>query len=86
MRRLSAAPPAAFLLALFFLGAAGAGRELQPGSRLAAGAARAALHYLNFQAGSPGALRALGQVRKATLKVQGGGGGSGFEVTLGKGQ
>ncbi|XP_074954698.1 ovocalyxin-32-like [Phalacrocorax aristotelis] len=72
MQGLSAAPPAAFLLlsALLLPAAAapGAERELNPSSRLAAAAARVALHYLNFQAASPGALRALGQVRKATLK------------------
>ncbi|KAK2538526.1 ovocalyxin-32 [Columba guinea] len=66
--------PAAFLPLLLRLSAlllpppAGAERELSPGSPAAAGAARVALHHLNFQAGSPGALRALGQVRKATLK------------------
>uniref|UniRef100_K7G0M5 Retinoic acid receptor responder 1 n=1 Tax=Pelodiscus sinensis TaxID=13735 RepID=K7G0M5_PELSI len=32
-------------------------------------AARVALHYLNYRQGSPSALRALGQVRKATLKA-----------------
>ncbi|KAM6389168.1 ovocalyxin-32-like [Pluvialis apricaria] len=74
MQGLSAAPPAAFLLLLrlspLLLAAAapGAERELNPSSRLAAGAARVALHYLNFQAASPGSLQALGQVRKATLK------------------
>lgn len=76
MQGLRAAPPAAFLLLLLrplLLAAAapGAERELNPSSRLAAGAARVALHYLNFQAASPGALLALGQVRKATLKVGG---------------
>ncbi|XP_065701037.1 ovocalyxin-32 [Patagioenas fasciata] len=66
--------PAAFLPLLLRLSAlllpppAGADGELSPGSPAAAGAARVALHHLNFQAGSPGALRALGQVRKATLK------------------
>ncbi|KAM6063468.1 ovocalyxin-32-like isoform 1-T3 [Theristicus caerulescens] len=75
MQGLSAAPPAAFLLLLrltaLLLPAAAAPaaeRELNPSSRLAAGAARVALHYLNYQAASPGALRALGQVRKATVK------------------
>ncbi|XP_063193486.1 ovocalyxin-32-like [Chroicocephalus ridibundus] len=73
MQGLRAAPPAAFLLLLLrplLLAAAapGAERELNPSSRLVAGAARVALHYLNFQAASPGALLALGQVRKATLK------------------
>ncbi|KAM9007281.1 ovocalyxin-32-like [Ara ararauna] len=75
MQGLSAAPPAAFLLLLCFsalqlpaAAAPGAERELSPSSRLAAGAARVALHYLNFQTASPGALQALGQVRKATLK------------------
>ncbi|CAM9338622.1 unnamed protein product [Bubo scandiacus] len=75
MQGLSAAPPAAFLLLLLLsvllspaAAAPGAERELNPSGRLAAGAARAALHYLNFQAGSPGALKELGQVRKATLK------------------
>ncbi|XP_042649837.1 ovocalyxin-32 [Tyto alba] len=73
MQGLSAAPPAACLLLLLLLlsallAAAAAERELSPGSRLAAGAARAALHYLNSQAASPAALRGLGQVRKATLK------------------
>ncbi|KAM6127653.1 ovocalyxin-32-like [Phoenicopterus ruber ruber] len=73
MKGLSAAPPAAFLLRLSALllpaaAAPGAERELNPSSRLAAGAARVALHYLNFQAASPGALQALGQVRKATVK------------------
>lgn len=48
--------------------APGAGQELEPGSRSAAAAARVALQYRNFQAGSLGKLRALGQVRKATLK------------------
>lgn len=75
--------PAAFLPLLLRLSVlllpppAGAERELSPGSPAAAGAARVALHHLNFQAGSPGALRALGQVRKATLKVGGEAGGSG---------
>ncbi|XP_075572798.1 ovocalyxin-32 [Pelecanus crispus] len=67
---------AAFLLLLLRLNALllpavaapAAERELNPGGRLAAGAARVALHYLNFQTASPGTLRALGQVRKATLK------------------
>ncbi|XP_074690469.1 retinoic acid receptor responder protein 1 [Strix aluco] len=74
MQGLSAAPPAAFLLLLLSAllspaaAAPGAERELNPSGRLAAGAARVALHYLNFQAGSPGALKELGQVRKATLK------------------
>lgn len=76
MPGLTAAPPAAFLLLLLRLSAlllpAAAERELNPSSRLAAGAARVALHYLNFQAASPGALQALGQVRKATVKVGGG--------------
>uniref|UniRef100_A0A8D0KUU6 Retinoic acid receptor responder 1 n=1 Tax=Strix occidentalis caurina TaxID=311401 RepID=A0A8D0KUU6_STROC len=77
MQGLSAAPPAAFLLLLLSAllspaaAAPGAERELNPSGRLAAGAARVALHYLNFQAGSPGALKELGQVRKATLKVGG---------------
>lgn len=44
-------------------------RALDPGSRLAVGAARVALHKYNFQAASPSGLRALGQVRKATMKV-----------------
>uniref|UniRef100_A0A8C3GMJ5 Retinoic acid receptor responder 1 n=1 Tax=Cairina moschata TaxID=8855 RepID=A0A8C3GMJ5_CAIMO len=43
-------------------------RALDPGSRLAVGAARVALHKYNFQAASPSGLRALGQVRKATMK------------------
>ncbi|KAJ7428955.1 hypothetical protein WISP_00381 [Willisornis vidua] len=47
----------------------GTSRELPPGSRRAAAAARAALQYRNFQAGSPSELRALGQVRKATVKT-----------------
>uniref|UniRef100_A0A8C4XJ06 Retinoic acid receptor responder 1 n=1 Tax=Falco tinnunculus TaxID=100819 RepID=A0A8C4XJ06_FALTI len=77
MQGLSAAPPAAFLnLLLLPLGALllpaaaapGAERELNPSSRLAAGTARLALHYLNSREASPGALQALGQVRKATLK------------------
>ncbi|KAM7106773.1 ovocalyxin-32-like [Ciconia boyciana] len=76
MQGLSAAPPAAFLLLLLRLSALllpaaaapGAERELSPSSRLAAGAARVALHYLNFQTASPVALQALGQVRKATVK------------------
>ncbi|XP_068025565.1 ovocalyxin-32-like [Melanerpes formicivorus] len=80
MQGLSAAPPAAFLLLLPVLcllsplrpaGAAAPAsgeRELDAGSRLAAGAARVALQYLNFQSGSPAALRALGQLRKATVK------------------
>ncbi|KAM9274594.1 ovocalyxin-32-like [Cariama cristata] len=72
MQGLSAALPAAFLLLLRLSAllppAAGAGRELNPSSRVAAGVARVALHYLNFQTASPGALQALGQVRKATLK------------------
>ncbi|XP_071608909.1 ovocalyxin-32-like [Heliangelus exortis] len=77
MPGLSAVPPAA---AFFFLllrlsalllpaaAAPGAERELNPGSRVAAGAARAALHYLNYRAASPAALQALGQLRKATVK------------------
>ncbi|XP_076197575.1 ovocalyxin-32-like [Aptenodytes patagonicus] len=75
MQGLSAAPPAAFLLVLLLsalllpaAAAPRAKRELNPSSRLAAGVARVALHYLNFQTASPGALRALGQIRKATLK------------------
>ncbi|XP_068262564.1 ovocalyxin-32-like [Nyctibius grandis] len=74
MQGLSTAPPAAFLLLLSALPMPaasvlpGAERELSPGSRGAAGAARVALQYLNFQAASPGALRALGQLRKATVK------------------
>ncbi|XP_062439240.1 retinoic acid receptor responder protein 1, partial [Rhea pennata] len=36
--------------------------------RQAAAAARAALHYRNSRAGSPAALRALGHVRKASVK------------------
>uniref|UniRef100_A0A8C0G9J5 Retinoic acid receptor responder 1 n=1 Tax=Chelonoidis abingdonii TaxID=106734 RepID=A0A8C0G9J5_CHEAB len=47
-----------------------ADRELQVSSRLAGQAARVALHYLNYRLGSPSALRALGQVRKATVKVR----------------
>ncbi|CAM5164264.1 retinoic acid receptor responder protein 1 [Chelonia mydas] len=43
--------------------------ELQVSNRLAGQAARVALHYLNYRLGSPSALRALGQVRKATLKT-----------------
>ncbi|XP_074767707.1 retinoic acid receptor responder protein 1 [Athene noctua] len=76
MPGLSAAPPAAFLPLLLLLllsalraaAAPGAERELSPSGRAAAAAARAALHSLSCQAGSPAALRALGQVRKATLK------------------
>lgn len=73
---LSASSPA-FLLLLALLLARGSpavpgtGQELQPGSRLAAAAARVALQYRNFQGGSPGGLRQLGHVRKATLKVSG---------------
>nr|XP_008163240.1 retinoic acid receptor responder protein 1 [Chrysemys picta bellii] len=43
--------------------------ELQVSNRLAGQAARVALHYLNYRMGSPSALRALGQVRKATVKT-----------------
>ncbi|XP_010583302.1 PREDICTED: retinoic acid receptor responder protein 1 [Haliaeetus leucocephalus] len=77
MQGLSSAPPAAFLLLLLRLSSLlllpvaavpVAERELNPSSRLAAGAARVALHYLNFQTASPGELQALGQVRKATVK------------------
>ncbi|KAM6326498.1 ovocalyxin-32-like [Podargus strigoides] len=76
MPGLSAAPPAAFLLLLLLLSASlgpaaagpGAERELNGSGRQAAAAARVALHYRNFQAASPGALQALGQVRKVTLK------------------
>lgn len=95
MQGLSSAPPAAFLLLLLLrlsslLPVAAvpvAERELNPSSRLAAGAARVALHYLNFQTASPGELQALGQVRKATVKVGEAGGeraGAGFRATLGK--
>uniref|UniRef100_A0A8C8VJ00 Retinoic acid receptor responder 1 n=1 Tax=Pelusios castaneus TaxID=367368 RepID=A0A8C8VJ00_9SAUR len=62
------------LLLLLLLPAAwGAGpsrpRELQVSARQAGQAARVALHYLNYRLGSPSALRALGQVRKARLKT-----------------
>lgn len=61
--------------------APGVERALDPSSRLAVGAARVALHNYNFHAASPSGLRALGQVRKATVKVpappRGGGGGAG---------
>ncbi|XP_035422339.1 retinoic acid receptor responder protein 1 [Cygnus atratus] len=48
--------------------APGVERALDPSSRLAVGAARVALHNYNFHAASPSGLRALGQVRKATMK------------------
>ncbi|XP_035190145.1 retinoic acid receptor responder protein 1 [Oxyura jamaicensis] len=48
--------------------APGAERALDPSSRLAVGAARVALHNYNFHAASPSGLRALGQIRKATIK------------------
>ncbi|XP_027319708.1 retinoic acid receptor responder protein 1 [Anas platyrhynchos] len=50
------------------LWAPGVEQALDPSSRLAVGAARVALHKYNFQAASPSGLRALGQVRKATMK------------------
>lgn len=51
------------------LWAPGVEQALDPSSRQAVGAARVALHKYNFQAASPSGLRALGQVRKATMKV-----------------
>ncbi|XP_027586294.1 ovocalyxin-32-like [Pipra filicauda] len=72
--RTAPGPPAFLLLLLLLLLPApvpadpGAGWQLNPGSRRAAAAARVALQYRNFKAGSPGGLRALGQVRKATVK------------------
>ncbi|XP_054138280.1 ovocalyxin-32-like [Melozone crissalis] len=66
---LRASPPALLLLlALALPRGSLAVQQLEPGSRSAAAAARVALQYRNFQAGSLGGLRALGQVRKATLK------------------
>ncbi|XP_050822110.1 retinoic acid receptor responder protein 1 [Gopherus flavomarginatus] len=76
MQRRSAARLGPLLLLLLLPLAWGAGpsppradRELQVSSRLAGQAARVALHYLNYRLGSPSALRALGQVRKATVKT-----------------
>lgn len=46
-------------------------RALAGSSRAAGEAARAALHYLNSRRASPSGLLALGQVKKATLKVRG---------------
>ncbi|XP_074860192.1 retinoic acid receptor responder protein 1 [Carettochelys insculpta] len=57
------------LLLLLLLPLAGAGGAGPVSQRLAGHAARVALHYLNYRQGSPSALRALGQVRKATLKT-----------------
>ncbi|XP_064009005.1 retinoic acid receptor responder protein 1 [Pogoniulus pusillus] len=74
MQGLSAAPSAAFLLLLLLLlsplqpAAAAGSEELSVDSSLAVEAARVALHYLNFQSSSAAALRALGQLRKATVK------------------
>lgn len=77
MPGLRASPPAFLLLLVLVFprgspAAPGAVQELEPGSRSATAAARVALHYRNFQAGSLRGLRVLGQVRKATLKVSGG--------------
>ncbi|XP_030430346.1 retinoic acid receptor responder protein 1 [Gopherus evgoodei] len=76
MQRRSAARLGPLLLLLLLPVAWGAGPEppraageLQVSSRLAGQAARVALHYLNYRLGSPSALRALGQVRKATVKT-----------------
>lgn len=87
MPGLRASPPAFLLLLVLVLprgspAAPGAGQELEPGGRSAVAAERVALQYRNFQAGSLGELRALGQVRKATLKVSGE--PAGFKGTLGK--
>ncbi|KAM7160002.1 retinoic acid receptor responder protein 1 [Macrochelys suwanniensis] len=76
MQRQSAARLGPLLLLLLLPLACGKGpsppraaEELQVSNRLAGQAARVALHYLNYRLGSPSALRALGQVRKATLKT-----------------
>ncbi|XP_015493132.1 ovocalyxin-32-like [Parus major] len=71
MPGLRASPPAFLLLLAFVLprgSPAPAVQQLEPSSRSAVAAARVALLYHNFQAGSVGGLRTLGQVRKATLK------------------